>query len=480
MQFVSLKKSWALAVAVAVLAGCSEDSTNTPNSSAVELKNHSVTPALIKKMPGFEGLEIFSLIGSDDALTQSPSFIFGGSADGTGLMKSSDGFMMVVNHEDNFAVSRITFDKTFKPVKGEYILNSDGGTWRLCSATLATPEEHGFGPLFLTCGESGEDSRTHGLDPLAAASSAAQSRELAALGRWSAENAVPLPKTAYTGKTVIIIGDDDSGASGGQVAMYIGNAGDLQNGTVYMMRRTDMNQKETDMAVGQKYAVEFVKIDNASTLTGKEINAKVDELKGIKFGRVEDVDYRKGGNGREVYFNVTGQAATGVNADNSRTKYGRVYRLTLNATDPTKGEVELLLNGDDRAGVAGKFQNPDNICVTNNYVYIQEDANSYGDETHDAYIYQYNIASKELKVVTELDHKRDDTKYNVGGASKFGSWEYGALIDASDVLGIANTFILSIQPHTWTGTKYKAADGGSKRPDESQASELVVIKGLPK
>lgn len=478
MQFVSLKKSWALAVAVAVLAGCGEDSTNTPNSSAVELKNQSVTPALIKKMPGFESMEVFSLLSSDDALAQSPSYVFGGSADGSGIMKSGDGFMMLVNNEDNFAVSRITFDKTFKPVKGEYVLNSDGGTWRLCSATLATPEVHGFGPMFLTCGESGEDSRVHGLDPLAAASSAAQSRELPALGRWSAENAVPLPKEAYTGKTVIIIGDDDSGASGGQVAMYIGNTGDLQNGSVYMLRRTDMNQKETDMAIGQKYTVEFVKIDNASTLTGKEINTKVDELKGIKFGRVEDVDYRKGGVGREVYFNVTGQAATGVNADNSRTKYGRVYRLTLNATDPTKGELELLLNGDDRAGVAGKFQNPDNICVTNNYVYIQEDANTYGDETHDAYIYQYNIASKELKVVTELAHQRGNTKYNVGGDSKFGSWEYGAMIDASDILGIPNTFVLCIQAHTWTGDRYKAADGGSKRTAENQASQLVVLKGL--
>jgi hypothetical protein len=44
-----------------------------------------------------------------------------------------------------------------------------------------------------------------------------------------------------------------------------------------------------------------------------------------------------------------------------------------------------------------KFQNPDNICVTKNYVYVQEDANGYGDETHDAYIYQYNMATKQLK-----------------------------------------------------------------------------------
>ena len=182
-----------------------------------------------------------------------------------------------------------------------------------------------------------------------------------------------------------------------------------------------------------------------------------------------------------MYFNVTGQDITGTNADASRTKYGRVYRLNLDAVDPLKGTLEVILDGDNRSGIAGKFQNPDNICVTKNYVYVQEDANGYGDETHDAYIYQYNIATKELKVVVELDHRRtaaDAAKYNVGGISKFGDWEYGALIDVSDQVGIADTFMLSVQPHTWTGDKYKGVDGGTNRPNEKQASQIVVIKGL--
>ena len=140
-----------------------------------------------------------------------------------------------------------------------------------------------------------------------------------------------------------------------------------------------------------------------------------------------------------------------------------------------------MLDGDDRNGVAGKFQNPDNICVTKNYVYIQEDSNGYGDETHDAYIYQYNMATKQLKVVFELDHRRtasDAATYNVGTVSKFGRWEYGAMIDVSEQLGIDDTFLLSVQPHTWRGDKYKGVDGGTKRPSENQASQIVLIKGL--
>ena len=478
--------SFGISLAVALAFGaCSSDNNNTPVSEVV-LKSHSVTPALVKKLSGFDNLEVFSLIGSDDKLPQSPNFVFGGSADGAGFLKNTDGtFTALVNHEDNFAVSRITFDKAFKPVKGEYLLNSDGGQWRLCSATLATPQEHGFGPLFLTCGESGIESRTHAIDPYAPITSANVSKEQAGLGRWSAENAVPLPKTAYANKTVILIGDDDSGSGAGQLAMYVANTvGDLNNGELYVMKRKDQNTRERDMtANGTKHEVEFVKITDHKTLTGSQINTVANEMKAIRFGRVEDIDYRKGSTGREVYFNVTGQNNTGNNADNSRTKYGRVYRLLLDANDATKGTLEVVLDGDDRNGKAKEFQNIDNICVTQNYVYTQEDPNGYGDETHDSYIYQYNIATGELKKVIELDHRRtatDAAKYNVGGTSKFGDWEYGAMVDISDVVGIPNTFAICIQPHTWTGDAYKGVDGGKLRPNENQASQIVIIKGLAK
>jgi hypothetical protein len=465
----------------------SKDETET--TTTVVLKDHSVTPALLKAQPGFENLKIYSLFGSDDVFPDSPNYVFGGSADGSGLLKNADGtFTFLVNNEDNFAVSRITLDKTFKPTKGEYLLNSSGGTWRLCGATMATIEENGFGPVYLTCGESGEESRTHALDPYGSAGAASVSKELAGFGRLSAENALPLRTSAYKGKTVVVIGDDDSGTYGGQVFMYVANAiGDLTGGSLYMLKRNDDNQREKDMETGKTYPVSFVKIDNHTTLTGAQINASVNTLKAIKFGRVEDLDYRKGGNtaDRELYFNVTGQDIATTNADGSRTKYGRVYRLNLDAADPLKGTLEIILDGDDRSGIAGKFQNPDNICVTKNYVYVQEDANGYGDETHDAYIYQYNIATKALKVVVELDHHRtatDAAKYNVVTSkidpSKKGVWEYGALIDVSEQLGIPDTFMLSIQPHSWTGEKYLKPDGGTNRPKEDQASQIVVIKGL--
>lgn len=492
-NFVTRRSAVAgVALATAMLGACRDDAPTAADlaSSAAEsgnaggpmvpLADYSTTPVLAKAL--VPGLTLNAIISSDDQIAATPTFVFGGSADGTGLLKNGDGtFTMLVNHEDNFSVSRVTLDKSFRPIKGEYLLNSDVGRYRLCSATLATPAEHGFGPLFITAGESSQESQIHAVDPYGPAN---QSELLTALGRWNTENAVPLPKNAFPGKTVIVIGDDDSGTHGGQLALYVADAvGDLANGRLYAMARTDNNTREMDIAVGTKVPVEFRQIENQKSLTGAQINSKATELKTIQFGRVEDIDYRKSGNGREVYFNVTGQ-----NGNTNRSKYGRVYRVEFAPNDPTKGTLELLLDGDDRSAgnPARVFQNPDNILVTRNYVYIQEDPNGYGDETHDSYIYQYDIAKRTLRPIIELDHRRtaaDAEKYNVGGSSRFGAWEYGAMLDVSDRLGgnaNTGTFLLAIQPHTWRDAKYRNPDGGTVRPNESQASQMVVLRGLPR
>jgi secreted PhoX family phosphatase len=244
------------------------------------------------------------------------------------------------------------------------------------------------------------------------------------------------------------------------------------------------------MVAGQTYDVVFKEIPNAKTLTGAQINSTVNAFGAVVFGRVEDVDYRKGGTGREVYFTVTGQAATGVNADNSRSTYGRVYRLVLDPADPTRGTLEVVLDGDDRTGPARLFQNPDNIVATPNYLYIEEDPNEYGDETHDSYLWQYNLATKELKVVFEIDHRRgaaDFAKFNTvsgtyapAATSPRGSWENSGMLDVSDVTGKAGTFLVGIQAHGWHAARFKGVDGGALRAAEDQGSELLVLSGLPR
>ncbi len=480
-----------------VASACSEDNATAADARPVEsiaLQNRSVTPALVKNL--IPGARAYSLISSDDSLAASPRFVFGGSADGAGFIRNADGtFTLLTNHEDNFAVSRVTFDAQLRPVSGDYLINSTHGRWRLCSATLATPQEHGFGPLFLTVGESGIESEIHAMNPFAGPNT---SRTLPALGNWNGEQAVPLPTQAYPNRTVVVIGDDDSGPNGGQLAMYVSDrVGDLDSGKLYVLARTDNNPRERDMVVGQTYPVEFREIENASTLTGAQIETVGRGKNMLALGRTEDVDYRKGSaeNNRELYFVTTGQDFSGNNADRARTRNGRAYRLRLDPSTPLRGTLEVILDGDDRSGPARQFQNPDNIYAGERFVYIQEDPNGYGDETHDAYIYQYNIATRENRVVMELDHRRDtpeQDRFNIGRSgsgptavysprrSTFGSWEYGAMIDVSSQIGVPDAFIIALQPHSWIGRRYQNADGGTLRPNEDQASMMILVTGLPR
>jgi hypothetical protein len=474
-----------------LLAACSNDDNNEPGNP-VELKAQSVTPSLVKAMSGFESLQIMPLISSDDVLAGSPNFIFGPQPDGAGLLKNpaaEGGYVLINNHEISQSVSRVYLDRTFKPVRGEYILDYNGGTTRLCSATLATPEEHGFPmPTFLTAGESGSESMVHALDPLGTANKSNSSRRKPALGKASMENAVPLSKQAYPGKTVIVIGEDDTN---GQVLLYVSNTpGDLDNGKLYMMKRQNNDPVETSMSAGTSYDVQWIEVPNVTTMTGAQIAAFSVTNNALQLARVEDLDYRKGSaaNNREVYFTATGVSASDkVTPVAGKTMWGRVYKLNLNATDPTAAaKLEVVVDGASDPG--NYIVNPDNICVTDNYVYIQEDGDSYYvANNHDGRIWQWaiNNPSQRAKAMLEMDHRRTDAtfnaKYNPSNNQQKSSWEYGAMYDISDLVNTPNTFLVNIHSHTWQDAKFRNADGsGATANTNSEGGQVVIVRGVAK
>lgn len=458
-------------------------------TNPVQLKAYSTTQSLVATMPGVTGVEIFPLISSEDRLPESASFTYGAQPDGGGLIKNPDGkgYVMINNHEILFSVSRVYLDETFKPVKGEYIVDAVGGGMRLCSATMATQEEHGFGPVFLTAGESSQESMVHAINPLGSvADKQRNDRTLPALGKANMENAVPLPKAAYPGKTLILIGEDQSYAvshqSAGQLLMYMsGIVGDLQTGELYALKRTSGDQVEMNMTKGNSYDVEFVKLPNIKSKTGAEINTIVNGLGAIRFSRVEDVDYRKGNaaNNREIYFTATGQASGGA-SEAGYTMWGRVYKLVLDAADPTKGKLQVAAEGDSKPGT--DLINPDNVCVTENYMYIQEDGDSYyAAAQHDSYIWQYNLSTGEYKPWLTPNHNRTDAawnaKFNTVNENRKGSWEWGAMYDISNTVGIPNTFLLNIHPHTWQSNAFANADGSGQTTNR-EGGQTLILKGV--
>ena len=479
------------AISVATfVAGCKKDKDKGTEDvpAAIAFKDQSVNPSLIQVLPGFDNVKIHTLISSDDKLEASPNFVYGAQPDGAGMIKdpNSDGYIMITNHEILFSVSRVYLDKNLKPIKGEYIVDAAGGKMRLCSATMATPAEHGFASnTFLTAGETDGESSIHAINPLGPVSDKNNpDRKLAALGKCSAENAVPLPKEAYAGKTAIFIGEDESSRQGlGQVNLYLSDTqGDLNNGKLYMLRRTNLNTVETDMAVGSAYDVEFVEYADVKTSTGAQLAAQTVAKSAVQFARVEDLDYGKGSvtANRTLYFTATGVSGDLVNPKPGLTMWGRVYKLELDAASPLKGKLTTLIDGVENPG--NSIVNPDNILVTKNYIYIQEDGDSYyTNNKHDGRVWQFNLATKALKPMIEMYHRRDDAtfnaKYNPANDRRTSSWEYGAMYDISDLVGVPNTVVLNLHPHTWTSDKFLNADGSGLTTNK-EGGQTVILTGV--
>jgi secreted PhoX family phosphatase len=473
-----MKKTFlALTGSVLFLTACKKDDKTLAEKP--EFKNRSNAPSFVTIDPAFSGVSAYTLISSSDTIPGYPNFVFGGAPDGQGFLKNPDGsgYIMVTNHENTWAISRVYLDKKLNPVKGEYIVNTDGGMFRLCSGSLATTEEHGFPkPVFLSTGESNVNAMTHAIDPIGTADPANQTRVKPALGKFSGENAVPLPKDAYSGKTVIILGED---AGNGQVYLYVSNTvGDLDNGKLYVLRRTNLDQIEKNMSKGNVYDVEFVEVPNARNLTGTEIENLNSTLKSIQFARVEDLDYRKGGgaNGREVYF-----VATGVSGQPDKTYWGRVYRLKMDAATPFTGKLEVVEDGDLNPG--NEIINPDNLCVTKNYVYIQEDGDSFfPGASHNSLIWQYDIATGTKKRMIDLMNKTmGNTIYNPANDQRYATWEHGAMIDISDIIGEPNTFLINIHAHTWVeGDRFLNPSRATSVQAYKSGGQTLILKGVPR
>lgn len=181
-------------------------------------ENKSELEPLVDIKSQFNFVKPYSLISSTDVLED--GFRLVGAQDGAGFLKEGDGYMYIVNAEDDYAVSRIHFDKYMNPTGGEWLLNSGVADFaRQCSGTMWEASIHGGAKdLFLSASESFHYD-VKGIDPHVETPTPTADFGLDALGEFSWENAVPLPRDAYPGKTVIIGGDDDSSGSEGQITL---------------------------------------------------------------------------------------------------------------------------------------------------------------------------------------------------------------------------------------------------------------------
>ncbi|NJB83355.1 hypothetical protein GGR97_002147 [Wenyingzhuangia aestuarii] len=452
----------------------------------------SIIEPLVNINPSFSGVKAYSLLTSVDVVGD--NFQIASTVDGAGLIKDGEnGFIYVVNCEDAKAIARLRLDKNLNPISGDYLLNSGVADYsRQCSGTMWEKEIHGGDKdVFLSASEESVSNVVKEIDPRIEVPNPTGDYGNKALGQFLWENAVPLPKNTYPGKTVILGGND---LDGGQPILYMSENGDVDriNGKVYVLRTKQISDgvggiidapagerhDESDFDLKTTYDVEFLEIPNAKNLSTNETsNYYKNTLFATHFVRMEDLDYQKGSaeNARNIYFAVTGKGA-GKGTVNDQ---GNVYKLILDADSPLKGKLTKIISGNDsdkgKDGYLRPLQSPDNVCVTENYVYFQEDPNGgTWNRGHAASIYQADLQGNNVKNVLDLKVK----SLGNNSLSIVESGEFGALTDVSDKVGVPGTFLLNIQVKYWQDNAFKALDGHDGPGEADRASQIVILRGL--
>jgi len=495
--------------------------------------NNPLEP-LVTTFGQFKSIAVETLVSSIDELPTSDggTMHIGGSADGAGMVVGDDGnLILMVNFEDHYSIGRFVIDPSKfasdrtergdlveSIISADYVLNSSVGDFaRQCSGTMWEQAIHGGSQDMYFSASENWNHVVKGFDPHNTVPNPSDAdMRLNAMGHFNWENAVPLPQAAYPGSTVFVGGDDDykfNGNGGGSIVLYFSNAGDddFTGGQPHVMRLANQTVEgvtitdgaidgepadEGDIIKGVPYEVEFVALpDGLSDVLGNgapdftslaEYDAASVDLNALEFVRVEDLDYGKGSveANRTMYFSITGRGP-GRGTPND---WGSGYKLELDPADPTKGTLTKILTGNlDEEGALAALQSPDNICVTDNYIYWQEDPNSFA-RGHQAYIWQTDLDGNNPQAVLQID--LNSALDNIEGTDSDGfNGEFGALIDISDKIGEQGTFILCLQPHYWTDPAYAGVDGhdngfgtpgGFAPREDQQGSQLVVLRGLPR
>ena len=337
----------------------------------------------------------------------------------------------------NSTVSRVRVDIESKRIIAMDVpLTADEGFIRFCSAFMAGPE-HGFPHYTFLLNEESNDplavpaGASYGSDPGAVALYGAGTRQagyavyldtangkvgaLASQGRHNHENNVIVPG-GWSG-IYGISGDDtftfpSTPARPNLSQLYLSASNNWKafqkdESTLWAFRVTGTGGAPIDPADALNGANDYLDIAPGVDWTGEFIPVPEDIARGttgdlpqdaledwsnannvFQFVRVEDVAYDPD-NPREVYFADTGNSrlidpGTGrlyrapSGTPGTTSSNGRIFKIVMNAADPTKVDSFSIVGQGDNPAAAGyvPFRAPDNIDVGHNSLMVQEDASN--------------------------------------------------------------------------------------------------------
>jgi hypothetical protein len=376
-----------------------------------------------------------------------------GIPDGLGAYKDGGNTLHVLmNHElgktfpgqpagVDARISKVTLNRqTHGVLSATYLFKGNEGFERFCSSTL---EVINGTPYYFT----GEEAINAGHDGSSIVMNAETGQwwETEHFGHFQHENVVPALRLS---KFMVISQDDDFRA--GQPAYmfaYIADSleaaisGDPTQGSLYVWKALDPSQTAFDLEKGDTVAGEFVPLTQAENADSTTLKAAATGKGAFRFARLEDGAMAQQHPGR-MYFVDTGKTG-------EATLRGRLYRMDIDPSDPTKASVTLLLDGDR----GDDMVNPDNIDTSAHSVVIQEDRESAFRAVHGR-VLVYNIKDGTVRPVARV---------NTTPPLPPGQWESSGVINAQSLLG-NGWWLLDVQAHSTTQAQPGATYGADGQP----------------
>ena len=414
------------------------------------------------------GAYVKPLISSGDELG---GFLFEGIPDGIGLRpgptrntvdvyvaheQSTVPFLGARDFEDS-SVSKLTLETKAGVRQGSVLaasvaLPASAGFLRFCSANMAGPEQGLDDYVFFT-GEETNDT-VSGVQRGFAVVLNTDSGDYTAvpgLGRLNHENTVVIPG-GWDGLSMLTT-DDTFTAPSSQLYMY--RADDqsalfADEGSLYAFRVTGVDgtpldptdpfngaNDYLDLAVGGSFQGEFIPVPRDVALGDQAALENWSNANNVfQAIRLEDLAYDKNdprtvyiadtGATRVVPNPATGRLVRGPSGTVGSADNGRVFKMVMNADDPTiVDSLTILADGDlVDSDVYVPFTSPDNLDTSTKSLMVQED-------TFGAQVYQHRFADGSWRVVATV---ADPVSESSG------------IVDASAWFG-GGTWLLDVQAH---------------------------------
>ena len=210
----------------------------------------------------------------------------------------------------------------------------------------------------------------------------------------------------------------------------------------------------------------------------------------FQFLRIEDIAYdKRPGMENVVYFADSGRGLTGDPA-NGKSTNGRIWKMVLDKSDPTKVlSLSILIEGDDNPVKApGEIHQPDNLESTPYGLLVTEDPGSSQQfvpgeaNATTARLMGYPWSTGVAVPVARVDQSLDEAVgYDVDAApaGRLGAWESSGIVDASSLLG-PGAFLITVQAHSLWVAKSPGDDNipppGPDFTDKREGGQLILLR----